>query len=279
MNYRETYDAGRALLSLLADADLDARLLLEAACGTDLQTLLAHPEREVTAEEDARYQEMLARRAAREPVAYILGQQEFMGLPFFVTPDVLIPNQDTEFVTEEAMRHVHDGMRILDLCTGSGCILLSLLHYANGCTGLGTDLSEAALKVAARNAEQLGIPGASFARGDLYDAVDPGEKFDLIISNPPYIPSETIETLEPEVRSAEPHMALDGGEDGLLFYRRILAGAPQYLKPGGQLFFEIGYDEGQAVCGLMQEAGFTDVTCEKDFGGNDRVVSGTLPLL
>ena len=96
MNYRETYDAGRALLSLLEDADLDARLLLEAACGTDLQTLLAHPEREVTAEEDARYQEMLARRAAREPVAYILGQQEFMGLPFFVTPDVLIPNQDTE---------------------------------------------------------------------------------------------------------------------------------------------------------------------------------------
>ena len=279
MNYRETYDAGRALLSLLEDADLDARLLLEAACGTDLQTLLAHPEREVTAEEDARYQEMLARRAAREPVAYILGQQEFMGLPFFVTPDVLIPNQDTEFVTEEAMRHVHDGMRILDLCTGSGCILLSLLHSANGCTGLGTDLSEAALKVAARNAEQLRIPGASFARGDLYDAVDPGEKFDLIISNPPYIPSETIETLEPEVRSAEPHMALDGGEDGLLFYRRILAGAPQYLKPGGQLFFEIGYDEGQAVCGLMQEAGFTDVTCEKDFGGNDRVVSGTLPLL
>ena len=279
MNYREIYEAGKTILAPLTDADLDARLLLEAACGTDLQTLLAHPEREVSGEEEARYRALLGRRTEREPVAYILGQQEFMGLPFYVTDDVLIPNQDTEFVTEEAMRHLHDGMHILDLCTGSGCILLSLLHYTNGCTGVGTDLSEAALGVARRNAEQLGIRGASFSQGDLYGAVDPGERFDLIISNPPYIPSEVIGTLEPEVRSREPRMALDGGHDGLLFYRRILAGAKDHLKPGGQLFFEIGYDEAQAVCALMREAGLADVTWEKDFGGQDRVVCGTLPLL
>ncbi len=224
MTYREAYNIGvarlEASLSENPDRKLDARLLLEAACGTDYQTLLADGnERLVTDEEFRRYESMLERRSGHEPVAYILGAQDFMGLPFFVTRDVLIPNQDTENLVEEAMKEVHGGMRILDLCTGSGCILLSLLHYSADTTGVGTDLSAAALRVAAENGGRLGLSDrAVWKQGDLYEALAGAEsssKFDLIVSNPPYIPTAVIGTLMPEVAEMEPRMALDGGEDGL----------------------------------------------------------------
>lgn len=287
MTYREAYNIGVARLEASLpenpDRKLDARLLLEASCGTDYQTLLADGnERLVTDEEFRRYETMLERRSGHEPVAYILGAQDFMGLPFFVTRDVLIPNQDTENLVEEAMKEVHGGMRILDLCTGSGCILLSLLHYSADTTGVGTDLSAAALRVAAENGGRLGLSDrAVWKQGDLYEALAGAEsssKFDLIVSNPPYIPTAVIGTLMPEVAEMEPRMALDGGEDGLGFYRRILAGARDVLKIGGVLMMETGFDEAADVASMMRQSGFLDLQIIRDYGGQDRIVRGELGL-
>ncbi|MBQ8053050.1 MAG: peptide chain release factor N(5)-glutamine methyltransferase [Lachnospiraceae bacterium] len=273
--YREGAQILSSVLEQEREAQLDARLLLEHVCGTNLQTLLLEGDRPVSAQEAALYREYVARRKKREPLAYILEKWEFMGLPFEVGPDVLIPEQDTENLIEEIMKDLHDSDRILDLCTGSGCILLSLLKYSNGTTGVGTDLSEKALAVARRNAERLGLADRIELRcGDLFEPVREDERFDLIVSNPPYIETETIEHLAPEVRDHEPLMALDGGEDGLSFYRRIIPEAVRHLVTGGYLFLEIGYDQAEAVMALMREAGYYDVRSIKDYGGNDRIVCG-----
>ncbi len=299
MRYGKIYEEGKAVLTAadLREAETDARLLLEFVCGTDRNTLLAHGDREVTAEQEDAYRKLLERRSRHVPLQHLTGTQNFMGLEFAVNEQVLIPRQDTEILAEEALRNLHDGMEVLDLCTGTGCILISLLHYSNDCLGVGADISEEALRVARGNAERLlgiravqGLPEASgerggapvpsegkhihFVQGDLFENVD--GKFDMIVSNPPYIQSEVIDTLMPEVRDYEPRLALDGGRDGLLFYRRILEGSSRYLRKGGMLFFEIGYDQGEAVCRLMEEAGFLEVRVIKDYGGLDRVVSGTL---
>ena len=219
--YRDLYEEGARILSGVIEeereARLDARLLLEHVCGTNLQTLLLDAERIVPCEEVARYRELLVRRSKREPLAYIVGRSDFMGLTFAVDHRVLIPEQDTENLIEEIMKETCDGDRILDLCTGSGCILLSLLHYSNGSTGVGTDLSRDALDVAQKNAERLSLQDrCEWREGDLFEAVREGEKFDLIVSNPPYIRSAVIGGLAPEVQAHEPMMALDGGEDGLI---------------------------------------------------------------
>lgn len=276
MNYREAFETGKGALAAagIEEAELDARLLLEEICGTDRNTLLVHGDRNVTEEELAQYKEMLEKRSAHIPLQQIIGRQSFMGLDFYVDENVLIPRQDTELLVEEALKELHDGMRILDMCTGSGCILLSLLKYSNDCEGIGADISEEALKVAERNRVQLGLENAAFIRSDLFEAVE--GKFDLLVSNPPYICSDVIDTLMPEVREHEPRQALDGSADGLHFYRRILAECRAYLKPGGMLLFEIGYDQGEAVKRLMEENGFLEVEVKKDYGGLDRVVLGTL---
>ena len=276
MNYREAFETGKGTLAAagIEEAGLDARLLLEEICGTDRNTLLVYGGREVTEEERAQYKEMLEKRSAHIPLQQIIGRQSFMGLDFYVDENVLIPRQDTELLVEEALQELHDGMRILDLCTGSGCILLSLLKYSNDCEGIGADISEDALKVAERNRVQLGLENAAFVKSDLFEAVE--GKFDMLVSNPPYICSDVIDTLMPEVREHEPRLALDGSADGLRFYRRILADCGAYLKPGGMLFFEIGYDQGEAVKRLMEENGFLEVEVKKDYGGLDRVVLGTL---
>lgn len=276
MNYREAFETGKGTLAAagIGEAELDARLLLEEICGTDRNTLLVHGDRDVTEEELAQYKGMLEKRSAHIPLQQIIGRQSFMGLDFYVDENVLIPRQDTELLVEEALQELHDGMRILDLCTGSGCILLSLLKYSNDCEGIGADISEEALKVAERNRVQFGLENAAFVKSDLFEAVE--GRFDMLVSNPPYICSDVIETLMPEVREHEPHLALDGSADGLHFYRRILADCRAYLKPGGMLFFEIGYDQGEAVKRLMEESGFLEVEVKKDYGGLDRVVLGTL---
>lgn len=279
LTYRELYNEGNSALSMALEeereAQLDARLLLEHVCGTSLQTLLLDGERPVTDNEAELYRRLLKRRCSREPLAYILGKWDFMGLEFGVSSDVLIPEQDTENLVEEVMREVCDGDRILDLCTGSGCILLSLLNYSNGSTGVGTDLSEGAIAVAKENALKLGLSErCDWKAGDLFEAVDPGEKFDIIVSNPPYIRSETIGELAPEVRIHEPRMALDGGDDGLYFYKRIIPEAADYLRTGGMLFLEIGYDQAEQVGALMKDAGYYEVRTIKDYGGNDRIVCG-----
>lgn len=279
LTYRELYNEGNSALSMALEeereAQLDARLLLEHVCGTSLQTLLLDGKRPVTDNEAELYRRLLKRRCSREPLAYILGKWDFMGLEFGVSSDVLIPEQDTENLVEEVMREVCDGDRILDLCTGSGCILLSLLNYSNGSTGIGTDLSEGAIAVAKENALKLGLSErCDWKAGDLFEAVDPGEKFDIIVSNPPYIRSETIGELAPEVRIHEPRMALDGGDDGLYFYKRIIPEAADYLRTGGMLFLEIGYDQAEQVGALMKDAGYYEVRTIKDYGGNDRIVCG-----
>ena len=277
--YKELYREGVQVLTPVLneerEAQLDTRLLLEYVCGTNLQTLILDGDRPVSAQETALFREYVARRKNREPLAYILGEWDFMGLSFEVSPDVLIPEQDTENLIEEIMKDLHDSDRILDLCTGSGCILLSLLKYSNGTTGVGTDLSKRALAMAKRNAERLGLTDRVDLRcGDLFAPIGENEKFDIIVSNPPYIKTETIEHLAPEVRDHEPMMALDGGEDGLTFYRRIIPEAVRHLVTGGYLFLEIGYDQGDAVAALMRDAGYYDVRTIKDYGGNDRIVCG-----
>ena len=277
--YKELYREGAGILALVLEqereAQLDARLLLEHVCGTGLQTLLLDGDLPVSGENAALYRQYIQRRSDREPLAYILGEWDFMGLTLEVNRDVLIPEQDTENLIEEIMKDLHDSDRILDLCTGSGCILLSLLKYSNGTTGVGTDLSKRALAMAKRNAERLGLTDRVDLRcGDLFAPIGENEKFDIIVSNPPYIKTETIEHLAPEVRDHEPMMALDGGEDGLTFYRRIIPEAVRHLVTGGYLFLEIGYDQGDAVAALMRDAGYYDVRTIKDYGGNDRIVCG-----
>lgn len=278
MNYTEAFLMGMQKLKKaeIGEAQLDARLLLEEVCGTDHNTLLCHGDREVSEAEEEQYRKALEQRAVHVPLQHLLGYQDFMGLRFQVNEHVLIPRQDTEILVEEAMRYLHDGMRILDLCTGSGCILLSLLHYSNDCEGTGVDISKEALQVAALNAELLGIK-ADFLKSDLYEKVT--GKFDLLVSNPPYIERKVIPTLMEEVREYDPYIALDGGEDGLDFYRRIIGGAQDYLKRGGQILMEIGSGQAQAVSELLREAGFKEIDVCRDFAGLDRVVSGRLPIL
>ena len=276
MTYREAILLGESMLQKvkIVDAKNDAWLLLAMACRIDHTYYYVHMDEEMSQEQTREYQALLSKRAERIPLQYIVGEQEFMGLTFSVNEHVLIPRQDTEVLVEEVMKNLHDGFRILDLCTGSGCILLSLLHYSNDCSGVGADLSEEALEVARKNAEQLGESSALFVQGDLFAPVE--GKFEIIVSNPPYICSDVIPTLMEEVREHEPMQALDGGADGLDFYRKIIQGAKEHLCGGGQLFFEIGYDQGEAVQRLMEQAGYREVECVQDFAGLDRVVFGTL---
>ncbi|MCM1569030.1 MAG: peptide chain release factor N(5)-glutamine methyltransferase [Roseburia sp.] len=276
MDYQSLYQEGRLLLEQaeIEEAAWDARLLLEFVCHTNRNTLLAHGDRAVLAEEEVLYRELLARRAEHVPLQQLTGRQEFMGLTFRVNDRVLIPRQDTEILVEEVMRELHDGMSILDMCTGSGCILISLLYYSNDCRGVGVDLSKEALALAGENAERL-IPQETvcFLEGNLFEKAE--GKYDVIVSNPPYIKTAEINTLMPEVRDYEPRMALDGGEDGLYFYRRIIRESRPYLNRGGRLYFEIGCEQAAEVVGLMAQAGFADIQVAQDFSGLDRVVYGT----
>lgn len=279
MTYRECYEQGCRTLQAagIEEAALDARLLLEAVCGTDRNDLLVHGEQPVSPEAEEKYLNWIRQRAEHIPLQQLTGEQGFMGLTFNVNEHVLIPRQDTEILVEEVLKELHDGMRVLDMCTGSGCILLSLLHYSNDCEGLGVDLSAEALEVAGRNVLKVLTPEkaehAHFLQSDLFEKVE--GKFEIIVSNPPYIASAEVEKLMPEVRDHEPRMALDGTEDGLYFYRRIIEEAGKYLVSSGMLFFEIGYDQGQAVSELMRTEGYCEVQVVQDYAGLDRVVFGT----
>lgn len=274
INYRDLYDRGVELLQKqsIAEAKLDARLLLENICGTDRNTLLAHGDRPVSEDEEQRYLLDIQKRASHVPLQHITGNQEFMGLTFSVNENVLIPRQDTEILVEEALIELQDQMHILDLCTGSGCILLSLLHYSNDCVGVGVDLSAEALQVANQNAEKLHITNACFVQSNLFQDLQIEEKFDMLVSNPPYIPTKVVDELMEEVRDHEPRMALDGEEDGLAFYRRISREAKPYLKRGAFVYLEIGHDQGDAVSRIMEEEGYREIRVKQDYVGLDRVV-------
>ena len=226
---------------------------------------------DVPKEQKEAYETVLKKRAEHIPLQHITGEQEFMGLPFLVNADVLIPRQDTEILVEEALKKAKPGMKILDLCTGSGCIIISMLKYRPDLYGTASDLSAAALRVAEKNAKINKVTPV-FVQGDLFEPVEGA--FDMIISNPPYIPTAEIEKLMPEVRKYEPFLALDGKEDGLAFYKRIIEEGYSYLNPGGYLLFEIGYDQGKEVSVRMEQAGYQGVKVIKDLAGLDRVVRG-----
>lgn len=291
MNYRECYENGRAALEAVGieEAAWDARLLLEYVCETNRNDLLVHGDYPVDVDKEAKYFELLEKRKQRIPLQHLTGVQEFMGLEFKVNEHVLIPRQDTEILVEEVLKNLHDGMHVLDMCTGSGCILISLLNYSNDCQGVGVDISEEALKVARENAKKL-LGGKIVSEGECPDGVDDESvifiqsdmfenvigKYEIIVSNPPYICSDVIPTLMPEVKDHEPMQALDGTADGLFFYRKIVDESKSYLTGGGMLYFEIGYDQAEAVSKLMQEAGFAEINVVKDYAGLDRVVYGTL---
>ncbi len=256
----------------------EARDILEAVCAVDDRTFPSFlMNGDVTAEEEKAIDAIVSRREKNEPLAYILERSWFYGLPFTVTSDCLIPQADTEIVTEKVIAHLRNGARFADICTGSGCIALAALMNSRETTAVGFDLSEGALAVARKNAENFGVSARFEAvKSDVFaeDFLTDEGLFDLIVSNPPYIQSAVIPTLSAEVQ-AEPHMALDGGEDGLLFYRRLLDICPSHIREGGFLFLEIGYDQREALQMLCEERG---LACEfyRDFGGNDRVCAVSL---
>ena len=255
----------------IPDAKLDAWYLLEYVTGISRASYFGDPKREVPKEQAESYREVILRRAGHIPLQHITGEQEFMGYSFLVNPDVLIPRQDTETLTEEALKFTKPGMKVLDLCTGSGCILISLMKKCHGLTGTGCDISEKALKTARENGRRLQVE-ASWIQSDLFEQIS--ERFDLIVSNPPYIRTGVIEELQEEVRLHDPWIALDGKKDGLYFYRRIIAESTGYIRDNGALMFEIGHDQAEDVVRLMEEAGYTQIRVKKDLAGLDRVVTG-----
>lgn len=261
--------AGRLLKAKVSEAELDAWYLLEWVCGVSRSHYLAYPEEELTKEQEIRYMAAISNREKRIPLQHIIGEQEFMGLSFLVSDQVLIPRQDTEILVEEALKYLKSGMRFLDLCTGSGCILFSLLHYCPGAEGIGADLSPGALETAGGNGKRLGLK-AQLIQSNLFEKIE--GNFDLIVSNPPYIRSGEIPRLMEEVRLYEPLMALDGHEDGLYFYRKIAEISPGYLKKGGCLCLEIGFDQGESVRRLLENRGFVEIEVIRDLSGLDRVV-------
>ena len=274
MPLREAFALGKALLkNKIEEYETDAWLLLEGACGCTRNDLYLRGNDPLSEEQETLYKEYLEKRSRRIPVQHILGVQCFCGLDFIVTPDVLCPRQDTEILIEEAIKRIRPGSSILDMCTGSGCIILTLLHFVKDCKGTAADLSEKALAVAVQNAKNL-EKECTFIHSDLFENIE--GRYDVIVSNPPYIATKEIEALEPEVRDMEPRMALDGMEDGLFFYRKIVSASVQYLNPEGWLMFEIGYDQGEQVSEMMKSAGYVDVKVVGDLAGLDRVVIGKL---
>lgn len=237
MTYREAMNLGEKILSMaeIAEAKNDAWLLMETVCRIDRSFYYLHMEEDVPEEQVSEYEIALKKRAEHVPLQYIVGETEFMGLKFKVNSSVLIPRQDTETLVEEALKVIKPGMKVLDLCTGSGCIIVSILHNVRGVEGYAIDISKQALNVAKENARANEV-SVLFERSDLFDNVT--GTFDVIVSNPPYIPTDEITKLMPEVRIFEPMEALDGKEDGLYFYRKLIAESGKYLNPQGRLLLK-----------------------------------------
>lgn len=300
----------------IEEAALDAWYLLEYAAGISRAAYYGDPNRVVEESAAKRYLAYIGIRKKRVPLQHITGEQEFMGYPFYVNEHVLIPRQDTEVLVEETLKIIRAGMtgvrakcgskeicegaqtgreterkacdvRVLDMCTGSGCILLSLIKLCPEVNGTGCDISKEALEIAEKNARRLGV-NARWVQSDLFEQLSvPGrldegctakeeasEGYDIIVSNPPYIRTADIGKLQDEVRIYDPRIALDGREDGLYFYRRIIEDSVSYIRDGGTLLFEIGCDQGKDVTELMKNHGYDNIAVKKDLSGLDRVVAG-----
>ncbi len=280
ITYKELLEHGKNQLKQgkIQEYQLDAWLLLEHVFQVSKTWYFVHETEIVDVEKAEQYEALIQRRKNHVPLQQITEEGYFYGMKFYVNQHVLIPRQDTEILVEEVLKlcgslwkQEENHLQILDLCTGSGCILLSLLANLKQAEGTGVDLSLEALEVAKRNARELEIP-AKWLHSDLFEQVD--RSYDVIVSNPPYIRTFVIEDLMEEVRLHEPRMALDGKEDGLYFYRKIIREAEGYLKPGGILAFEIGYDQGEAVSGLMKKQGYEQIQVVQDLAGLDRCVTG-----
>lgn len=256
------------------DAKHDAWFLLADLLQMDRSAYYLRGQEEITPEQKEDYRILVKKRAERIPLQYILGAQEFMGIPIKVNSNVLIPRQDTEVLVSEAAKLLRPQESVLDMCTGSGCILLALLSMVPDLQGTGVDISKQALLVAKENATENAL-SATWICSNLFEKVD--GTFDMIVSNPPYIPTEEISTLMPEVQEFEPVSALDGGLDGLDFYRILAEQAPRYLCPGGYFLCEIGYNQAEDVSDLLAIQGFIHIQVIQDLAGKDRVVRGQLP--
>lgn len=253
------------------NASLDAWYLMEHVFGIGrVQFLLTRDQALTDDAQVQEYEKLIGQRATGEPVQYLMGYTEFMGMTFEVDEHVLIPRQDTEVLVETALSFVKPEHRVLDMCTGSGCIILSMAALGRLASGTGVDISPDALAVAARNRNRHQLYQVDFIESNLFENVS--GRYDMIVSNPPYIPTEEIDTLMREVRDHEPMLALDGSDDGLAFYRRLAKNAGSYLEPNGMLLMEIGWNQAEAVTELLQAAGFTDIHVKKDLAGLDRVV-------
>ena len=259
----------------IEDFEYESWVLLEWKLHIDRAEFYMNPNGEVKQELLEDLEEVLLKREQRVPLQYLMGECEFMGFDFSVDERVLIPRQDTEILVEEALKRIRPDMQILDMCTGSGCILESILKFGEKkqmhLKGTGCDISEEALKVARENNSRLGTD-ARFIKSDLFESVT--GKYDMIVSNPPYIRTEEISRLDEEVKLHDPWIALDGKEDGLYFYRLIVKDSIRYLNKGGYILFEIGFDQGKDVSELLKNEGYEEIEIKKDLAGLDRVVMG-----
>ena len=274
-SYRELLDFGKKYLNekKIENSHLDAWLLMEYVCKISRSWYFIHEEEPVKDQESKDYRELIRKRGEHIPLQQLTNEAYFYGMKFYVDENVLAPRPDTETLVEEVLKELPTDreLEILDMCTGSGCILLSILANREKAIGTGVDLSEKALAVARRNGQDCQAK-AQWICSDLFEKIK--GRYDAIVSNPPYIRTSVIQGLMEEVRLYEPYMALDGHEDGLFFYRNILDQAGEHLKPGGLRALEIGYDQGEEVASLMEEKGYIQVRTVKDLAGLDRVVTG-----
>lgn len=257
----------------VVDFAVDSWLLAEFVFKISRTGFYMNPSMSVSKKMADKYMELVEKRASKIPLQHIIGSQEFMGLDFKVNEDVLIPRQDTELLVEntiEYIKSVKGDVEVLDMCTGSGCIAISIDKLCSNAKVTAVDFSEKALAVAKEN-NDLNNADVTFIQSDLFGNIE--EQYDVIVSNPPYIKTEEIQNLMEEVRIHEPLMALDGDSDGLKFYKKIAVEGRQYLRSDGIIFFEIGYDQGRTVPAILEENGYKDIKVYKDLSGNDRVVT------
>ena len=272
-------DAAAALEAAgVSDARLQAASLLAFALNQDRTFLFAHPEQELAPEELATFTSLIRRRSGREPHQYIVGRQEFFGLEFEVTPDVLIPRPETEILVEAAIKHLSaiDQPRFCEIGVGSGCISVAILHALPTATAIGGDVSGAAMTVARHNADRLGVADRlTLVESDVFANL-PDEQFNAIVSNPPYVPRRDVDSLQAEVRDFEPLTSLSDGGDGLSIIRRIVEGAPSRLRKGGLLLMEIGFDQSSRVAAMFDRAVWSHVDLMPDLQGIPRIVAARI---
>ncbi len=254
----------------ISDASVDIWLLLERFADIDKGDYFANQDMELNPVVVKEIEEAVEKRKNHIPLQHIIGETEFMGLTFKVNENVLIPRFDTEILVDEVVKYVGDDyLKVLDMCTGSGCIAITISDMCDNATVLASDISKDAIEVAKEN-NTLNQTDVSFVESDLFENVE--GLFDVIVSNPPYIKTEEIDNLMEEVKVYDPHLALDGGESGLDFYRRIIKDSKDYLKNDGMIFFEIGFDQAEEVSDILKDNGYIDIVVKKDLAMNDRVI-------